>query len=324
MITKKIKMHNKQKEPTPIFIVGSPRSGTTLVRELLNLHPNLYVIPNETCFITWSARLFKKEHDTRSRLKNMRDYFAKVGWKIDNFNSCESISLLSTNPSLTELLDYLIGQNVKPPQHRWVEKTPFHVWYLDILYKLFPQAKFIHCIRDGRDCVVSMQSMGFKSRGFKGELSGWGLLGNAALWKYSVRKGLSLSKNIPVESLLMINYEELVTNVEQKVKAICQFIGEPFSEEMLNLRYCNSSYGCGKFPITSKSVGMWKKNLSQAEAEIVMYLLEPELKSLGYLQSSAKISSSIIQKLQAQFMYEAYRLKRETQRVLISSDYVGI
>ena len=318
----------------PIFIFGSPRSGTSLVRELLNQHPNLYVILPETCFIDWTSKFWKKSRKPEHLIVNLTRQFSKIGLEIKETDINILLEQISDNCSLGEIIDLIISQNLEPIHTRWVEKSPFHVWYLDLLYQFFPQGKFIHCIRDGRDCVASMQRMGsnsvitnsilidnkIKNSSFSG-ISNWGLLGDTSLWKYSISQGISLSRQIPPQSILHLHYEEMVTNPKVKLEQLCQFLEEKnYVEKMLNLRYRNSSYGCDQSPITSQSIEIWKQVFTEHQAELIQYMMASELKELRYLENDAKFYISPKEKILAAIVYQIYYLRRRIKKLIVQSN----
>ena len=144
----------------PIFVIGAQRSGTTLLRYVLSSHPRIY-IPPESNFI---PRYFGSEpRGTFSRnqsieimkgIQNYRTFFKD--WKherLDPVTLVDSLQYLSPADLLNSLYtQYASYYDAK----RWGDKSPIYSDYVELINEIFPQAQFIHIIRDGRDVVLSM------------------------------------------------------------------------------------------------------------------------------------------------------------------------
>ena len=147
----------------PLFIVGCGRSGTTLVRMMLNTHPEL-AIPTESHFIyelarrrltgSWSGRI-----DDDTAWRDLLDYFDGhhyLGlWKLNTDRLHRRLARISsrTHAAVFEVLfrEFMEQEG----KQRWGDKTPLHVQYILLLDHLFPNARFLHVIRDGRDVEES-------------------------------------------------------------------------------------------------------------------------------------------------------------------------
>ena len=141
------------------FIVGSPRSGTTLLRTMLDSHPAIW-IPPEAPFIVHRY----SKYQNLSELGNKEDY-KKLFWKIvkapcfkmiDFIPSFEKIWANLKRPSYASLMDSIFNEYILYKEKSiWGSKTPIFALHISLLCQLFPQAKYIHLVRDGRDVAAS-------------------------------------------------------------------------------------------------------------------------------------------------------------------------
>jgi len=193
----------------PIFIVGSPRSGTTLMCNMIDAHPHIFAPYWETgLFIRFEELLTNhlpwvlKEHPASFPLKR-KDL---IDW-------------------IRESVQALFGRFAAVcGKRRWAEKTPGHVFQIKLIHEVFPQAQFIHMIRNGRDVVRSLQNMPWAPRRLR-----WSI----QRWMMSVRAGREQGAQLPPGLYTEVRYEDLVAQPAETLRRVCQFLGEPFSEQML-------------------------------------------------------------------------------------------
>jgi len=146
----------------PIFIVGCPRSGTTLLRDLLRSHPNL-TLPPESQLIPRFYRAYGDPSSDREAWLRARRILHNpriASWGISTseaeFAGCRSFSRV-----IRRLFEVWAAKEGKP---RWGDKTPHYVRHLPLILRLFPEAQVIHIIRDGRDAALSWIRAGFEPR----------------------------------------------------------------------------------------------------------------------------------------------------------------
>lgn len=267
-------MKAKSMDKHPIFIIGCPRSGTTLVRVILDSHPNICCGP-ETHLI--------------KNLKTLKESIDK-SWHILKTYGIQQKVLVE---KLSEIFQMFPEHYVETKdKQRWAEKTPDNIFYVDFINELFPSCKFINVIRDGRDVVCS-----FKER--------WGrktIFYAIKTWNRSIDLTYQYRTRFTKDRYLEIRYEQLVSNAEEETKKIMEFLGEPWTSELLEhhkkqhdfwfklnqdqtdhlkkerkpLRHSPSK------PIFSSSAGKWKKNLNILEKALANLLLSRNLTRLGY------------------------------------------
>ncbi len=258
----------------PIFIVGCPRSGTTLIRVILDSHPNICCGP-ETHLIKKLKLLDDKIHSSWSWLESYNVKEQMLNQKIRDI-----LSIFHNN--------YAKMKNKK----RWAEKTPDNIFYLNFIEKLFPDCQFINIIRDGRDVMCSYkQRWGYKS-----------IYSAIKNWNKAIDLSFEYQDKFPKDRYMEIKYEKLVVNPEHEIKKMMRFLGEEWNTDLLehhkkkhdfwfkknpkeniNLKIeKNPMRHSPSRPIFTSSVGKWKKNLNIFEKLLVNILLDKNLKKLGY------------------------------------------
>jgi len=268
---------------SPIFIVGTQRSGTTLLRLILNAHSQIS-IPEEATFL---MPLLKRKYFERpisgSELRSFVNYLSlNPQFKLWNYDISSLISSLSQKDTITlrELLDELFSSYSRSQGKKiWGDKTPSFFRKIDILYSLFPNAKFIHIIRDGRDVFDSWRKMDPSKN-------------NAAVvaldWCYKLFTIEKSFVKIPSDKKITIRYEDLLENPEQVVKLLCKLIDIKYESNMLNFyrtsnKYIGSHHSKLIFqPINKYNRFKWKKTLSLNEAESFTLIAKYYLKKYNY------------------------------------------
>jgi hypothetical protein len=189
--------------PGPIFIVGCHRSGTTLLRLLLDSHPGISCGP-ETGFLTDFARLTRDPAWSHLRQYGFpKEYWhRKIAGLFDSFQR-----------------DYAQARG----KVRWAEKTPNYALHLDYINELFPDCQVVHIIRDGRDVVAS-------------HLDRWGLVSAVKAtrkWPLYVQAVRAAGARLPAGRYVEVRYEDLVTDTETTLRKLLDFLGEPWDDVLL-------------------------------------------------------------------------------------------
>ncbi|MCA9200910.1 MAG: sulfotransferase, partial [Planctomycetales bacterium] len=139
----------------PFFIVGNPRSGTTLMRFMLSSHSRIY-IPEETGFLVKLASLAGRTFSLAEAKKTIRTIGRmNVEW-LDIVQDENAFFESLQTPDLAHLLDGLYRIRIQSyDAQRWGDKGPAYVTNIPALNRIFPDAQFIHLVRDGRDSTIS-------------------------------------------------------------------------------------------------------------------------------------------------------------------------
>lgn len=245
---------------TPFFILGSVRSGTTLLRNVLRLHPRLEC-PEETHFFRWSYPLGTKRYENSYLgAKLFREHRELDG--VDHF---DFFYQLKTCPDRKALMDWY-GQEILKvagnPSGRWFDKTPQNVYGTLLLSEYYPASKFVHIHRHPLNVVASV---------LKGEVMPEGeLRGGINYWNESMAI-LSQFKKLAPDRIIEVKYEHFVDAPAAELSQILKFIGEDVDE----------------FPIrkvkTHREKNKYKKVLTPEQVSEVMSCTEKYRSLYGYL-----------------------------------------
>jgi sulfotransferase family protein len=224
-----------------VFIVGSARSGTTLLQRMVDAHPQIAVV-HET---RWITRYFEKRTGLTSEgfvtpelipklLEHRR--FPKMKISCEELegliNSDEPVSYSSFVSALFDLYGQHEGKSLVG------DKTPSYVLSLPTLHGLWPTAKFVHIIRDGRDaCLSILNWLSGKAQVAARRRATWTedpVLTTALWWKQRVRLGREDGSALGPGLYYEIRYETLVSQPATECAALCDFLGLPYDGAMLS------------------------------------------------------------------------------------------
>jgi len=254
--------------PQPIFILGFPRSGTTLVEQTLSAHPRIAAgdeLPLIHEITTIMPRMLASPlgypealaelwmGDQREGLDNLRDYYLQ---------KVRQMGVL------------------RPGARHFTDKMPLNETHLGLIALLFPEAPLIHVLRHPLDIMVSAFSNAF-THGFYCSSD----LPTAAKHYVRVMDLVQHYRGEMTLRYLPIRYEDIVTYQEQSIRGMLDFIGEKFDKACLtfheNRRYARTaSYAQVTEPLYDRSVGRWKHY--RAHLEPVIPVLQPVIERLGY------------------------------------------
>jgi hypothetical protein len=186
----------------PIFIVGCQRSGTTLLRLMLDAHPNISCGP-ETRFLQDFAKLTSDSWDRLSLYGFPKSYWLdKSAEFFDSFQAEYAKSRGKT---------------------RWADKTPRYALSLAYINDLFPTCQVVHVIRDGRDVVASHRDRwGYRSA-----------VKAVEKWPRYIRAARRVGERLPTDRYAEVRYEALVLDTEATLRRLLEFLGEPWDEAVL-------------------------------------------------------------------------------------------
>ena len=257
----------------PIFLGGSGRSGTTLLRVILDSHPNIACGPElkVTPILAQLWHEFQTSH--RQTLENYH------------------ITPLDTNDMFRGIITRLLeGYRIAAGKARIAEKSPNNVFYFQHLRVIFPGSPLIQVIRDGRDVVCSLLTMQWSDAVTGEPLDYTRDAGKAAAyWASAVRAGRKLLEKDDSSSHYMeLRYEALVTDPEPTLRSLFTFIGEPWHPEVLDYHRQKrdlageSSAEQVSRKLYTTAVSRWRKDLKPADKAAVKDAAGDLLVELGY------------------------------------------
>ncbi|MEL4895240.1 sulfotransferase family protein [Crocosphaera sp. Alani8] len=245
-----------------IFVLGAPRSGTTLAKLILTSHPYLIGPGYETAFFTY------------------RDIFS---FRFKGIKPKRMDALRQKCHDIVEFFDVFTHEilNQYPEAKYYVEKTPQHILRLGFLTKYFPNSKFIHMVRDGRDGYCS-------AKYHKNVVQRSSVERYAKYWRKCLNSRIELGNR---DNILDVQYETLASQPETTIKAMMSFIGENYHPQQLEpAKYSNNAITKIKTTVFAKlsskindsSIQRHKKELSQQEIETFNKIAGQQLRHFGY------------------------------------------
>jgi LPS sulfotransferase NodH len=212
-----------------IFLVGCPRSGTTLLQSLIAAHPQVASFPETHFFFAIGRKWYHKlgiasrTGAERKRLYQFLDKMDQTAMK--QLVPRYSILRKPYIDAFVEILDRLAINQGKP---FWLEKTPGHLHYVEFIEKYISNVKFIHILRNGPDVVASLYEI---ANQYPDE------------WYYSFDIDQCIARwngdtkitrqNMHKENHIAVRYEKLVENTEAVLAEVCEFIGVTFRQDMI-------------------------------------------------------------------------------------------
>lgn len=279
--------------PRPVFIVGSPRSGTTLLASMLAAHSKLSCGP-ETHIFRWLADAkqpelvdpanwpaaavqfvcsIRRSSFSDNHHPRLIDHYGIEPEQISVYLQQEDPSIAAIVSSITET--YMRTQN----KIRWAEKTPDHLKHLYEIRSAFPDAQIVRIIRDPRDVALSLSKVPWGvSSFFEGVL----------FWLRQDETSRDFFFADPDSYTLQ--FEALISSPEQELEKLCQFLGEEFEPQMLDtsqtgktLNRRNVSWKSkSSQPIDHSRTQVWRRELAVEENQLAEALVGKQLTEYGY------------------------------------------
>lgn len=279
-------MAKKKTDDAPFFIVGSGRSGSTLLRLILSSHSRI-CIPPETWFLVPlldklrpDGALSAAQVDRAVEIIISHYRWPDMGIDAADFRR-EAQALV--DPDLRAVVELVYGHHLRrAAKPRWGDKTPPYIHALPALAELFPEARFIHLVRDGRDVAKSFQATGWYGR--------W-LYDNCLEWRDAIRRADGYRSTPLAQRLIDVRYEDLVVDTERTIRTVCDFLGEPFEAAMLERqsgaqarvpeRERHAHAKLSRAPQRS-DIERWKTEMSLRELLIAEAFMGHGLRRMGY------------------------------------------
>lgn len=277
----------------PLFIGACPRSGTTLLRLILDNHPEM-AVPHETNFIRplwWQRIRFGDLRDRANRRRVGEWVFAERGrgggrLRAGKVSREEAIRRVEeAPPTLGSIVDACLriyaDAHGKP---RWADKRPAYSGFIAMLFEMFPDAQYINVVRDPRGAVASLMQMGWYSPDVA-------LHAATAHWEASIERTDHFARGLRPDQFLDVRYEEMVADPQRAFEGICAFAGLRGGEAVTAMIEAERT---GRFreggiherlgqPVTTASVERWRERLEPHQAVLVERAAGPLLERFGYL-----------------------------------------
>jgi hypothetical protein len=211
-----------RRQPVP-FVVGMNRSGTTLLRMMLDAHPDL-TIPPETHFVPDLIKAAREPDATPetalAAMKSAREW-GDFGFSDEEMlGRLRALDQIKPGPVVRTFYDAYMEQQGKP---RWGEKTPTYVQKMKLIQRAIPEARFVHVIRDGRDVALSVLDRTVR------DLTAGDI---AKRWQKKITKAREDSPNL--DHYTEIRYEDLILDTEPVLRKVAEFCELPWDDAMLS------------------------------------------------------------------------------------------
>lgn len=275
----------------PFFVVSAPRSGSTLLRLILDTHSRLAVPPPGWLFDLVYPYLYSygdlgKPQNLLALAEDILGTPTVSKWpvKVD----AQELVRQSEQPTFKGLYDALHRAYAQlEGKTRWGEKTPRNGFWMDEIHALFPDAQFIHIVRDGRDQAIDISdSLLWPNAVYSG----------ASLWQRYVEAIRGYAGQLPASAFMEVRYEDMCAAPEAVIRRLCGFLGVEFEAPMLSPHATRAARAWSTHPLHAKTAqpistrycGMYKTRLPAGDVAAVEALIGDTLQLLGYALSGAR------------------------------------
>lgn len=273
---------------SPLLVVSAGRSGTTLLRSMLVVGGQIAIPPESYVFSKAVWKFARLQYFGWRRLcqevVSLFESHPTLGiWEVDWSAAHERVRAIPPKDrSLAKMIDEIFRMYAEahfPNALCWGDQTPLNTRYLPWVFRAFPNAKYLHVLRDGRDAIASH----LRVRGECIERA-------TRVWVNSIARARKLQSQLPAGQFMEVRYEELVGATAATLQAICQFVGIEYCASMLEYWKSPTTVEHKHFsihrnlsrPVFSDSVGKWRERLSVDEQRYVQGRAGGLLEQLGY------------------------------------------
>ncbi len=276
----------------PLLVLGVSRSGTTLLRVILDRSPGL-AIPDESFFVPLLARRHGRTVDTERFLDDVARIPTIRAWGVRPDDVAPRVRAgMPTGDAIAVIFEAYAERARKP---RWGDKTPMYMRHLQLLERLFPGAQYVHLVRDGRDAALSFLEMpeGTFTRTWAHPTTPAQF---ACLWRKEVSDALALGRRVGAARYLEVRYEDLVADPDGVVAGICAFAEIPFEPSMLayeeSVDVSEKPHQQRLLQPPTAGVRSWREDMSTDDVAAFEAIAGAVLRELGYEVSASSRSSA--------------------------------
>ncbi|MEV5571092.1 sulfotransferase [Spirillospora sp. NPDC052269] len=271
----------------PVFILGCPRSGTTLLQLMLHSHPRV-AIPAETRFVlpAYTERCDFGDLEDRENRRRLAEWittrrvtrFGDLG--LDAAAVTEEI--VDGPATLGSALGIVFRAYARRfDRVRWGDKRPSYSRNIPALLRMFPDAQFVHLIRDGRDCVASLCEMPWYKLDVHHAI---------AAWREAIDTGRRTAAHLGPDRYFELRYEDLVADPAAELAELCGFLGEEYDPAMTEPRHIaeltvppqKEWHSRTRSAVSSGRVGSWRTRLEPWEIGLADAAFGDRLTDHGY------------------------------------------
>jgi hypothetical protein len=265
----------------PVVILGVSRSGTTLLKEMLDQHPEL-ALPSESYFV---PQLWDRHGERPERAAFLADVARLARIREWGVTPAAVDERLPREPRFAEAVGAVYRAYAdlrgKP---RYGDKTPSYMQRLPVLERAFPDALYVHLVRDARDAALSFLAMRRRPR------FNWarprGLLSFAAQWRREIEGARRFGARLGPERYVELRYEDLVAAPEQRLRELCAFLGLDWDPALLDYHRRIDAASLIDHPKLAEPPGAgrsdWRAQLSAIQQQRFEAVAAPMLDAYAY------------------------------------------
>ena len=275
----------------PLFVCACPRSGTTLLRLMLDNHPDL-AVPQETNFVRplwWQRHAFGDLRDPANRRRAAEWIFEPGSGRGNRRLRDSRISrrdavdrVAAAGPTVGSLVEACFAMYAElHGKARWGDKRPAYTGFIAQLLAMFPDAQVVNVVRDPRGAVASQPGMGWDAP----EVA---IPAAIARWEGAILRADHFAGDLRPDQLLDLRYEDLVADPHTAMRRLCAFSGLRAGEAVEAMVVAEHRNRFGKVderaaePVTTASVERWRERLTPAQVVLVEQTMAPLLDRFGY------------------------------------------
>jgi hypothetical protein len=277
----------------PLFVLGVSRSGTTLLRVILDRSSGI-AIPDETFFIPQLAHRHPRTVDAERFLDDLRRLPRLAAWDVPADDLAARLRPgLGTGEAIAAAFSAYAAKHGKP---RWGDKTPQYMRHLGLIDRLFPNAQYVHLIRDGRDAALAFLDMpeGVVTKTWAHPRTAAGF---ACEWRTEVRRARGLGARVGRGRYHEVLYEDLVADTDGVIRAVCTFAELPFEPAMLEyagaVDVSQKPHHQRLLQPPTRGVRDWRTQMSVEDVASFERIAGDVLRDLGY-ESGARRSARAV------------------------------
>jgi hypothetical protein len=270
---------------SPLFVIGVARSGTTLLSLMLDSHSRIAIPYESHFFVAYFQKYHGKTFDGHEeRLSLVEQILAEPSvqeW--DAKLRAEDIDLDNCGTLAATIEQIFRAYARRRKKDIWGEKSPPYTQYVYMIEKMFPTARYIHLVRDGRDVALSLMDKTWGPGDFVSSLH---------YWTQKVACARKMLYMLPEERFLEVRFEQFVAEPEAELRRVMQFLQLEFEPAMLDSYRNNAEDKVGgrinsfhphlKEAVSKDQAFKWKKRLGPADQALAYEIAGTELEELGY------------------------------------------
>lgn len=306
----------KSQKP-PFFIIGCPRSGTTIFQTLIDSHPNICIPPESSIFAYFGRFLTSETLDLsdfeakRELAQCILDNHRIKSWNLDIKIEELCAQRITTSRAFVDRLFNIF--TLCQGKSRWGEKTPQHAFHIDEILAVYPDAQFIHLIRDGRDVAESTIRIHIGPKS---------MYSIAKRWKLYLNTIKAQATKLPRKQYLEVKYEDVATQPQDTLARVIEFIGERAfdladyaansTSKSLYKEMGIESHASASQPLNTSKISIYKRNLTARQVAQFESIAGALLQAKGYhLEADSSISRRGIARTHDIYQDHIYRHLRK-------------